>query len=215
MTEPLTPIERSKKRAFSIAASEGIGLGVSFAALGMAKAALGEKRMEQVKHWVAEKIVLRFIHKADEAGLPIAQPNAEDATREKAFTPMTPEDRARKIAGSVVDLSLMVPVGIAARLAAQKKMDDHFGAQTPMGHYVFSRVVDNTVGAATLVGLNTVAREPAKAATHTLSGVLKKIGLKEETADSVAKFAVYAQTPNLTGMAANLATLHGMDKRGR
>ncbi|MBM3617647.1 MAG: hypothetical protein FJX23_03795 [Alphaproteobacteria bacterium] len=214
MQEPNTARERTARRAMSVVSAEATGLGVSFGALFLAKKLAGKERMDHLKDWVAKKIVMPLMKNGVPMGA--AEAGAEaDATQEnpQAFTPISQEEKARKIANSIVDMSILVPVGIAARLGVQKTMDDKFGAPATMQNYVFSRVVDSSVGAAALVGMTTLGKAPSKAMTDKLAGVLGKVGLEAETADSIAKFTVYAQVPNVAGMSANLATLHALDKK--
>lgn len=213
MQEPTNVNERTARRAMSVVAAEGTGLGVSFGALFLAKKLAGKERMDHLKDWVAKKIVMPLMKNGVPMGAAEAGAEADGQEHPQAFTPVTQEEKARKIANSIVDMSILVPVGIATRLGVQKTMDDKFGAPTTMQNYLFSRVVDSSVGAATLVGMTTLGKGPSKAMSDKLAGVLSKVGLDAETADSVAKFTVYAQVPNATGMAANLATLHAMDKK--
>lgn len=212
MQEPTNIGERTSRRAMSVAAAEGTGLAVSFGALFLAKKLAGKERMDHLKDWVAKKVVMPLMKNGVPMGAAAA--GAEDNAQEgAAFVPISPEQKARSIANSIVDMSILIPVGIATRLGVQKTMDDKFGAPATMQNYLFSRVVDTSVGGATLLGMTTVAKAPSKAISDKLAGVLGKVGLDAETADSVAKFAVYAQIPNATGMAANLATLHALDKK--
>lgn len=213
MQEPTTTRERTARRAMSVVAAEGTGLGVSFGALFLAKKLAGKERMDHLKDWVAQKVVMPLLKNGVPMGAAGAGAEGEAEENPQAFMPISPEEKARKIANSIVDMSILVPVGIAARLGVQKTMDDKFGAPTTLQNYVFSRVVDSSVGAAALVGMTTLAKEPSKGMSDRLAGVLSKVGLDAETADSIAKFTVYAQIPNAAGMAANLATLHAMDKR--
>lgn len=210
MTDELTPRQKTGKRALSVAVAEGAGLAVSFGALALVKGAMGPERTEHLKEWVATKLLLPFIKKGDAAGLAIGKEKPKEG-EEAPFLQPPPEERARKMAATFVDMAVLLPVGILTRLGVQKVTDDRMGVPNNLTNYVFSRVVDNSIGAVTLLGLNTVAKDQAKAVNKTLASVFEKVGIDAQTADSVAKYAVYAQTPNLTGMAANLATLHVMD----
>lgn len=213
MQDPKNINERTARRAMSVVAAEGTGLAVSFGALFLAKKLAGKERMDHLKDWVAKKVVMPLMKNGVPMGAAEAGAEGDTAENAQAFTPLSQEEKARKIANSVVDMAILIPVGIAARLGVQKTMDDKFGAPATMQNYVFSRVVDSSVGGAALLGMTTLAKAPSKAMSDKLAVVLNKAGLDTETADSIAKFTVYAQVPNVAGMTANLATLHAMDKK--
>lgn len=145
--------------------------------------------------------------------------NIESAFQAKS---MSVEDRARKYADTVLDMTVMVPTGILARLAAQKKADKLFGApEVPFTHKILgvedtywkARVVDAVGTQVSLVAMNTVAKAPAKAVVGVFERVLTAAGVSEVSANSMAKYLVYVQGSNVIGNSANVSYVTAVSRK--
>lgn len=135
---------------------------------------------------------------------------------------LTPEERARKYADTLFDLSVMVPVGIAARVMAQTKADKLFGAPDVqskwsfMGSpdkYWYAKVPDFVAQNVSLVAMNTVAQAPAKAVSNVMEKVLKGVGVPQESAHSMATYLTYVQGANTIGNMANVAYVTATNRK--
>ena len=183
------------RRGLSVLSGEGVGVAVSLGALLMIKKIVGEKRMEAVKNSAAKNIILPILN------------------RTKSGQAEENDVKALKYANNLIDFAVILPIGIATRIGIQSKIDD--GLQVPVGNkknYLFSRVFDNTAGLAVVAGMNTVAKGPARDVTQALNSALQKMGLPQDTADSLSKYLVYVQGPNAAGMVANVAALSRLSR---
>lgn len=229
-------------------AAEGVGIVTSLGSLLLVKKIVGEERLAATKESMAQHIILPLLTRFDSTigkfqdmrdkmargGEEKKADGAKDAAKDadgaasaaEAFkeeaTKLPPEERARKYADTLFDLSVMVPVGIAARVMAQTKADKMFGAPDVqskwsfMGSpdkYWYAKVPDFVAQNVSLVAMNTVAKAPAKAVTNTMEKVLHKLGVPEESARSMATYLTYVQGSNAIGNLANVAYVTGANRK--
>jgi hypothetical protein len=132
------------------------------------------------------------------------------------------EDKARKYADTVLDMTIMVPVGVLSRILAQKKADNVFGApDVPHKRkffgvedtYWYAKVPDAIAGQTSLVAMNTVAQAPTKAVVGVVEKVLQSVGVPQVSANSMAKYLVYVQGSNTIGNFANVGYVTAVSRQ--
>ena len=208
--EPLSHRQETARRAISVVGAEAAGLDTSMGALLIAKSFAGPQ-MEKAKEWAATSVILPLLNNIESVRHRLGRDQVEDPN---ALEKLPPDERARKLANSLVDFSIMFPAGVAVRLGVQSLVDEKLGVPVEdKRQYVFSKVVDTSVAAATMVGMNSIGRGPAKVSATALSGMFSKMGMPQETAESLGKFMIYMQVPNAAGMLANIATLNQLNKK--
>lgn len=149
--------------------------------------------------------------------------NASGATPSKAVKEaadvfrsekMTPEQKARKYADTLLDFSIMMPVGILTRIWAQDRADRAFGATPlPTKHYLYAKVPDMVANNVALVAMNTVAKAPSQAVSSTVEKLLGSVGVEQPTAKSMATYLTYVQGSNFIGNMANVGYVTAMSRK--
>lgn len=149
--------------------------------------------------------------------------NASGATPDRAMKDakavfdaehLSPEDKARKYADTLLDFAIMAPVGILTRIWAQDKADAAFGApKLPMKHYLYAKVPDMLANNVSLVAMNTVAKAPSQAVSRTVEKLLSGVGVDKTSAKSMATYLTYVQGSNMVGNIANIGYVTAMSRK--
>lgn len=195
-------------------ATEGVQQAGVFGALLLSRTLL-QQPLDPVVNYVAKHIVepnlATFESKLDY--LPSLQ-KPEDKER---LQQMSPPERAKTLAKFLVDYSLAFSVGVAAQTKGQELVDRVFQIPNLKSHdrYGYWKVtaVDRGVQLGSIVMLNTIGTKPSIAVQRGLQSILEKSGLSEDAANEAASYTVNWLTPNLAGMAAAIATHHGVSSK--
>lgn len=127
---------------------------------------------------------------------------------------MSLEDKARKYADTLLDFTIMAPVGLVTRAWAQTKADKMLGAPDITARkwsmfgapdaYWYAKIPEFVASNVALVGMNSVAKGPAQAITNTMEKVLTGVGVEKVSAASMARYLTYIQGPNIIGNVVNV-----------
>lgn len=129
---------------------------------------------------------------------------------------LSPEDRARKYADTLLDMTIMAPVGILTRAVSQSWADKKLGAPVIpsdwsfMGMektYLMARIPDQITNYVALGAMNTVAKAPSQALSNTMETIFKNLGVKDSSAKNMATYLTYVQTSNMLGNLAGVGYL--------
>lgn len=190
-------------------ATEGVQQAAVFGSLLLSRTML-DKPLDPVVNYVAKHIVEPNLQSFENSlnHLPSIR-TSEDKER---LDKLTPQERAKTYAKTLVDYSIAFGVGITAQTKGQELMDRVFQIPDLKAHdkhgYWKVTAVDRAVQLGSIVVLNTVGTKPSVAVQKGIQNVLQKAGFSESNADEAASYAVNWMAPNLAGMAAAIGTHH-------